>query len=40
MAELVGRRGMMCRVLRGGTVKQGDEIEVASKPAEVPTPAA
>lgn len=40
MAELVGRRGMMCRVLRGGTVKQGDEIEVVWKPAEVPTPAA
>jgi MOSC domain-containing protein YiiM len=40
MAELVGRRGMMCRVLKGGTVKQGDEIEVVWKPAEVPTPAA
>lgn len=35
MAELVGRRGMMCRVLRGGTVKQGDEIAVVWKPAEI-----
>lgn len=26
MTELVGRRGMMCRVLRGGTVKRGDCI--------------
>jgi MOSC domain-containing protein YiiM len=40
MAELAGRRGMMCRVLRGGTVKQGDEIEVVCNPAEVTTPAA
>jgi MOSC domain-containing protein YiiM len=24
MAELQGRRGMLCRVLRGGVVKQGD----------------
>ena len=40
MAELVGRRGMMCRVLRGGTVKQGDEIEVVGNRAEVPIPAA
>jgi MOSC domain-containing protein YiiM len=26
MAELQGRRGMLCRVLRGGVVKQGDAI--------------
>ena len=24
--EMVGRRGMLCRVLRGGTVEQGDSI--------------
>ena len=24
--EMIGRRGMLCRVLRGGTVKQGDPI--------------
>jgi len=29
MAELAGRRGMLCRVLRGGLLKQGDEIVVA-----------
>jgi MOSC domain-containing protein YiiM len=29
LAALVGRRGMMCRVLTGGTVRQGDEIAVA-----------
>lgn len=28
MQELKGRRGMLCRVLRGGTLKQGDAIEV------------
>ena len=26
--ELVGRRGMLCRVLRGGTLKQGDAIDL------------
>ena len=26
--EMVGRRGMLCRVLRGGTVKEGDPIAV------------
>jgi MOSC domain-containing protein YiiM len=26
--ELVGRRGMLCRVLRGGMVRPGDAIEV------------
>jgi MOSC domain-containing protein YiiM len=25
--ELRGRRGVLCRVLRGGTLRQGDEIE-------------
>jgi len=30
MDELVGRRGMLCRVLRGGTIKQGDAIAVVS----------
>jgi MOSC domain-containing protein YiiM len=29
MAELMGRRGMMCRVLRGGLVARGDEIRRA-----------
>jgi MOSC domain-containing protein YiiM len=28
MQELKGRRGMLCRVLRGGTLKLGDQIEV------------
>ena len=26
--EMVGRRGMLCRVLRSGTVKPGDAIEL------------
>lgn len=26
--EMVSRRGMLCRVLRGGTVKQGDRIHL------------
>jgi len=30
MEEMVCKRGMLCRVLRGGTVKQGDAIEVES----------
>jgi MOSC domain-containing protein YiiM len=30
MDALVGRRGMLCRVLRGGTLKAGDPIEVQS----------
>lgn len=30
MAELVGRRGMMCRVLRGGTITQGDPIRIGA----------
>ncbi|MGB9444985.1 MAG: MOSC domain-containing protein, partial [Candidatus Acidiferrum sp.] len=30
MDQLKGRRGMLCRVLRGGTLKQGDAIEVPS----------
>jgi MOSC domain-containing protein YiiM len=28
MEELVGRRGMLCRVLRGGVVRRGDAIAV------------
>jgi MOSC domain-containing protein YiiM len=28
MAELQGKRGMLCRVLRGGSVKQGDPIAI------------
>ena len=28
MAQLAGRRGMMCCVLRGGTRKQGGEIRL------------
>jgi MOSC domain-containing protein YiiM len=28
MVELLGRRGMLCRVLVGGTVRRGDEIVV------------
>jgi MOSC domain-containing protein YiiM len=28
MAELQGRRGMLCRVSRGGEVKRGDSIEL------------
>jgi len=28
MNELAGRRGMLCRVIRGGTVRRGDEIVV------------
>lgn len=28
MAALVGRRGMMCRVVKGGMVRPGDGIEV------------
>jgi MOSC domain-containing protein YiiM len=27
-AEMMGKRGMLCRVLRGGIVKQGDGIRV------------
>lgn len=38
MTELLGRRGMLCRVLRGGTVKQGDKIQVVGSRAETPTP--
>ena len=26
--RMVGRRGMLCRVLHGGTVRQGDSIDV------------
>ena len=39
-AELVGRRGMMARVVRPGTVRRGDPIRVlqATSPAEAPAP--
>ena len=30
MAALLGRRGMMCRVVKGGTLRQGDEVVVGS----------
>ena len=30
MTALVGRRGMMCRVVKGGMVRQGDEVVVGS----------
>jgi MOSC domain-containing protein YiiM len=30
MAALVGRRGMMCRVVKGGMLRQGDEVVVCS----------
>lgn len=30
MEELAGQRGMLCRVLRGGSIKQGDAILVVS----------
>jgi cyclic pyranopterin monophosphate synthase len=30
MTELKGRRGMLCRVIRGGAVRVGDEILVGS----------
>jgi len=40
MMQLVGRRGMLCRVLRGGTVRQGDEIRVVGNPTAIPTPTA
>jgi MOSC domain-containing protein YiiM len=37
--EMWGRRGMMCRVVEGGTIRRGDSIErvsSASTPAEYP----
>lgn len=30
MQELVGRRGMLCRVVRGGAVKRGDRVVMVS----------
>lgn len=30
MAALAGRRGMMCRVVKGGMLRQGDELVVCS----------
>jgi MOSC domain-containing protein YiiM len=32
--ELQGRRGMLCRVLRGGTLKRGDAIVVQAPPSK------
>ncbi len=32
--ELQGRRGMLCRVLRGGTVQPGDTLEVQPSPKQ------
>jgi MOSC domain-containing protein YiiM len=29
--EIRGRRGMLCRVIRGGLIKKGDEIERVAK---------
>jgi cyclic pyranopterin phosphate synthase len=26
MTELIGRRGMLCRIVKGGTMRRGDEI--------------
>jgi MOSC domain-containing protein YiiM len=26
--ELAGRRGMLCRVIRGGTIRRGDKIQI------------
>ena len=37
--ELQGRRGMLCRVLRGGTLQPGDTIAVQA-PRKKPQPAA
>jgi MOSC domain-containing protein YiiM len=32
--ELQGRRGMLCRVLRGGTLQPGDTLEVQPSPKQ------
>lgn len=34
MEALVGRRGMLCRVVKGGLMRQGDEIAVEAVAAE------
>jgi MOSC domain-containing protein YiiM len=35
--ELQGRRGTLCRVLRGGTLKRGDAIVVQAPPNQSPS---
>ena len=35
--EMRGRRGMLCRVLEGGTIRRGDTIEKVSPAASVPS---
>jgi MOSC domain-containing protein YiiM len=35
--EMRGRRGMLCRVLEGGTIRRGDRIEKVSPAASVPS---
>jgi MOSC domain-containing protein YiiM len=32
-AEMQGRRGMLCRVLRGGSIRRGDAIELQDNSA-------
>ena len=34
--EMRGRRGMLCRVLEGGTIRRGDTIEKVSQAATLP----
>ena len=34
MEELKGRRGMLCRVLRGGVTRPGDRIELKGRSSE------
>jgi MOSC domain-containing protein YiiM len=34
--EMRGRRGMLCRVLEGGTIRRGDTIEKISPVATLP----
>jgi len=34
--EMRGRRGMLCRVLEGGTIRRGDTIEKVSAAASLP----
>jgi MOSC domain-containing protein YiiM len=36
--EMVGRRGMLCRVLRGGTVEQGERIVSLETPPKLVIP--
>ncbi len=34
-AEMQGRRGMLCRVLTGGTIRRGDQIQLQKMPLNV-----